>query len=148
MPTDQPVPEPVPETEFERRHTAARSRRASALVDDYVELIADLSAAHGEARVTDIARCLGVSHPTAIKFVARLRRAGLASSRPYRGIFLTAAGAALAERARERHRLVVSLLRAVGVPPDAAETDAEGIEHYVSDITLTAFRRFLDPQRD
>jgi DtxR family manganese transport transcriptional regulator len=32
---------------------------------------------------------------------------------------------------------------AVGVPADAAETDAEGIEHHVSDITLAAFARFL-----
>jgi len=38
---------------------------------------------------------------------------------------------------------VVEVLRAIGVPPDAAEQDAEGIEHHVSDITLQAFARFL-----
>jgi DtxR family manganese transport transcriptional regulator len=44
---------------------------------------------------------------------------------------------------RCRHRLVVDLLVAVGVPPEAAENDAEGIEHYVSEATLTAFAAFL-----
>jgi DtxR family manganese transport transcriptional regulator len=38
---------------------------------------------------------------------------------------------------------VVDLLRAVGVPAEAAEQDAEGIEHHVSDITLAAFERYL-----
>jgi DtxR family manganese transport transcriptional regulator len=42
-----------------------------------------------------------------------------------------------------RHRLVVKLLLAVGVPADDAEADAEGMEHYASEITLKAFARFL-----
>ena len=42
-----------------------------------------------------------------------------------------------------RHRLVVDVLRAVGVPEDAAEQDAEGIEHHVSEATLRAFASFL-----
>ena len=125
------------------RHATARSARASALLQDYVELIDDLLTAQGEARATDIARRLGVSHATAIKAVARLKREGLAHSRPYRGVFLTEAGHALAARVRARHRLVVDLLRAVGVPEEVAETDAEGIEHHVSDASLAAFERFL-----
>jgi Mn-dependent DtxR family transcriptional regulator len=52
-------------------------------------------------------------------------------------------GEALAERVRARHRLVVDLLVAIGVPPDSAEADAEGIEHHVSDAALDAFRQFL-----
>ena len=113
------------------------------MAEDYTELIADLLATAGEARPTDIARRLGVSHATAIKTIARLRREGLATSKPYRGVFLTAEGEALAARVKARHRLVVDLLRAVGVPAEAAEQDAEGIEHHVSDLTLAAFSRFL-----
>ena len=64
-------------------------------------------------------------------------------ARPYRGVFLTEPGERLAERVRARHRVVVSLLLAVGVPAEAAELDAEGIEHHVSDTTLAAFARFL-----
>ena len=131
------------EAHTDHRFRRTRSQRAGALVEDYVELIADLQNAHGEVRVTEIARCLGVSHPTAIKAVGRLKRAGLVTSRPYRGIFLTETGSALAERVRARHLVVVEVLLAIGVPQEAAEVDAEGIEHYVSDTTLAAFEHYL-----
>ena len=126
-----------------RRFGKTRSAKSSALFEDYVELIADLLATAGEARPTDIARRLGVSHATAIKTVSRLKQSGLATARPYRGVFLTEKGRALAQRVRARHRVVVDLLRAVGVPTESAEADAEGIEHYVSEATLQAFSRFL-----
>ena len=125
------------------RFGKTRSARSASLLEDYAELIADLIAANGEARTTDIARRLGVAHPTASKTIARLKREGLATSRPYRGIFLTEAGAAMAKRVSQRHRLVVDLLIAVGAPREAAEADAEGIEHYVSRATLHAFEAFL-----
>jgi DtxR family manganese transport transcriptional regulator len=135
------------ESDHARRFTQARTARSAAMLEDYTELIDDLLREHGEARTTDIARRLGVTHPTATKAIARLKREGLAISRPYRGVFLTEAGTAMAERVRARHRLVVELLLAIGVPPEAAETDAEGIEHYVSEATLEAFVRFLNRQR-
>lgn len=132
------------ETTQARRFGKTRTAQSSALVEDYVELIDDLLAAEGEARPTDVARRLGVSHATAIKTIARLKREGLATARPYRGVFLTSAGHELAGRVRSRHRLVVDLLVAVGVPLEAAEADAEGIEHHVSEATLAAFARFLE----
>jgi len=130
-----------------RRFGKARTAQSTALLEDYVELIADLLASSGEARPTDIARRLGVSHATAIKTIGRLKREGLAVAKPYRGVFLTREGEALADRVRTRHRLVVDLLLAVGVPSEAAEQDAEGIEHYVSHATLRAFARFLAGRR-
>lgn len=132
--------QPSPEA---RRFDRARQAQSRALLEDYTELIADLAESHGEARITDIAARLGVAHPTATKAVARLKREGLAVSRPYRGVFLTDAGLAMAQAARARHRVVVDVLCALGVPHEAAETDAEGIEHHVSDVTLQAFAAFL-----
>jgi DtxR family manganese transport transcriptional regulator len=126
-----------------RRFEKTRSAQSGALLEDYVELIADLLATSGEARPTDIARRLGVSHATAIKTISRLKREGLATGRPYRGVFLTETGQALAERMRARHRLVVNVLLALGVPTEVAEADAEGIEHHVSEATLKAFAHFL-----
>ena len=121
----------------------AREARAAAMLEDCTELIADLIAAEGEARLTDVARRLGVAHPTASKTLQRLKREGLVEARPYKGFSLTPAGAAMAGRARERHRLVAAFLIAIGVPREAAEADAEGIEHYVSKATLEAFAEFL-----
>lgn len=129
------------------RFVRARTARAGALLEDYVELIDDLLATGGEARATDIARRLGVSHATAINTVGRLKTAGLAHSKPYRGVFLTDAGRALAETVRARHRLVVDVLVAIGVPQDVAESDAEGIEHHVSEAALRAFEKFLKQPR-
>ena len=129
-----------------RRFGKTRSAQSTALLEDYVELIADLLKSAGEARPTDIARRLGVSHATAVKTISRLKRAGLATARPYRGVVLTEKGEALADRVRVRHRLVVDVLSALGVPTEAAEADAEGIEHYVSETTLKAFAHFLKSQ--
>jgi DtxR family transcriptional regulator, manganese transport regulator len=141
------APAMPPEQEQARRFEKARAAQAVALLEDYVELIDDLHASSGEARLTDIARRLGVSHATAIKCLARLKREGLVASKPYRGIFLTPRGAALAARARARHRIVVNVLRALGVPPKTAEQDAEGIEHHVSDAAMRAFSAFLTNAR-
>src|ERR1700677_4898755 len=103
------------------RFLKARSARSASLLEDYTELIADLIAANGEARTTDIARRMGVAHPTASKTIARLKREGLARARPYRGIFLTETGAAMAKSARERHLLGVYPSTAPGAPPRGAE---------------------------
>jgi DtxR family manganese transport transcriptional regulator len=136
-----------PELTQARRFGKTRSAQSAAVLEDYVELIADLLATSGEARPTDVARRLGVSHVTAIKTISRLKREGLATGRPYRGVFLTETGQALAERMRARHRLVVDILLTLGVPAEAAEADAEGIEHHVSELTLKAFARFLQSRK-
>lgn len=118
-----------------------RREHANETAEDYVEAIADLTAAHGEARVVDLARRLGVTHVTVNRTLARLRRDGFVSVQPYRAIFLTDRGRTLAEECRRRHDIVVAFLLSLGVPEKAAEIDAEGIEHHVSPATLAAFAR-------
>jgi DtxR family transcriptional regulator, manganese transport regulator len=140
--TEPPHQLPAEQTQA-RRFGKTRSAQSTAVREDYVELVADLLATTGEARPTDIAKRFGVSHATAVKTIARLKQEGLVTALPYRGVFLTALGETLAGRVKARHRLVVDMLRAVGVPDEAAETDAEGIEHHVSEATLKAFARFL-----
>src|ERR1043165_1828877 len=78
---------------------SARTRRdhATELAQDYVELIAGLIARTGEARLTDLARALGVTHVTVNRTIQRLRRDGLVTTQPYRSIFLTPAGQRLAQ---------------------------------------------------
>jgi DtxR family manganese transport transcriptional regulator len=141
--TDVSPPQMPTEPTQASRFGQARHARGLALVEDYVELIADLLSTQGEARSTDIAKRLGVTHPTAIKSIARLKRDGLATSKPYRGIFLTAQGQALAAKVHARHRLVVDFLTHIGVPIEDAEADAEGMEHHASEPTLAAFAKFL-----
>lgn len=122
----------------------AREARRSELVEDYVELIDDLIGDGGEARQVDIAARLGVAQPTVAKMLKRLCEDGFVQQRPYRGVFLTEAGRRLAAQARERHRIVERFLCALGVSPETARRDAEGIEHHVSAETLAAFRAFAE----
>jgi DtxR family manganese transport transcriptional regulator len=122
---------------------STRADHARETAEDYVEAIADLIAATGEARVTDLARELGVSHVTVNRTIARLQRDGYVTSQPYRAIFLTDTGQELAVVSRQRHETVVRFLRSLGVPQGSAERDAEGIEHHVSPETLAAFERTL-----
>ena len=121
---------------------AVREARRSETAEDYVELIDDLIKATGEARVVDVAARMGVSHATVNRILARLAKEGLVSTQPYRSIFLTDAGTDLAQESRERHRIVVEFLCALGIDEATAERDAEGIEHYVSAETITAFQQW------
>ena len=120
-----------------------RSNRRAELVEDYVELIADLIDHGGEARQVDIAQRLGVAQPTVAKMLKRLATDGLIQQRRYRGVFLTDEGKSLAEKSRERHQIVEAFLCALGISLETARIDSEGIEHHVSGETLEAFRAFV-----
>jgi DtxR family transcriptional regulator, manganese transport regulator len=124
------------------RFARVRTAHKTETQEDYVELIADLIADAGEARATDLAERLGVTPATVANTLNRLKRDGLVEMRPYRSIFLTESGAAMATEAKARHGLVVAFLRALGVSEAVAEMDAEGLEHHLSEETLAAMRGF------
>ncbi|MEC7305714.1 MAG: manganese-binding transcriptional regulator MntR [Pseudomonadota bacterium] len=123
-----------------------RIRRAhqSEVAEDYVEMISDLIEETGEARAVDLAARFGVTSPTVNAIVRRLQRENLVETLPYRSIFLTEAGKALAEASRERHRIVRDFLVTIGVPEPVAEEDAEGVEHHVSEQTLAVFAKITE----
>ncbi len=128
---------------FEKIREAHKTETA----EDYVELIADLIEAKGEARVTDLAERFGVSHSTVNKVIARLKKENLVTSEPYRSLFLTTSGTALAHACKQRHIIVVNFLKAIGVSEKTAEMDAEGVEHHVSTETLSAFEAFIQTRK-
>ena len=122
-----------------------RVREAHALetIEDYVELIADLSETDGAARAVDLSRRFGVTPATVNATLKRLERDGYLTSAPYRAVFLTEKGRDLAARCRARHIIVRDFLIALGIDPVTADEDAEGIEHHVSADTLATFARFI-----
>ena len=141
----RPVPRELPDAELHSQgFRRTREARRGALVEDYVELIADLIDDGNEARQVDIAARLGVAQPTVAKMLARLVGDGLVTRKPYRGVLLTDVGLAIAHRSRTRHRTVEAFLLSLGVSAQTARVDAEGIEHHVSAETLNAFRKALD----
>lgn len=130
----------LPKHEYFKR---VRQDHQHELIEDYVEEIAHLHDTFGETRVSDLAECFGVSNAAVSKMVARLKQEALVIARPYRGIFLTPLGEALAERVANRHTIVLDTLRKLGVPEDVARADSEGIEHHCSAETVKAMRQFL-----
>jgi DtxR family manganese transport transcriptional regulator len=143
-PRQQPLPDAEAHSEGFRQ---SREARRSSLVEDYVELIADLIEDGNEARQVDIAARLGVAQPTVAKMLARLSADGLVTRKPYRGVFLTEAGRKIAQDSRARHETVEAFLCSLGVSAETARIDAEGIEHHVSAETLEAFRKALAKSR-
>ncbi len=125
----------------------AREARRNEIFEDYVELIDDLARATGEARQVDIAAHLGVAQPTVARTLDRLAEAGLVERKPYRGVFLSDTGRELASAGRKRHAIVETFLIDIGIDPETARIDAEGIEHHVSEATLNAFRNFSARER-
>ncbi|VTN15214.1 Manganese transport regulator [Raoultella terrigena] len=112
------------------------------LIDDYVELISDLIREVGEARQVDMAARLGVSQPTVAKMLKRLATVGLIEQIPWRGVFLTRKARSWRTKAANVIRLWENFLLVIGVSPEIARRDAEGMEHHVSQETLEAFSQF------
>ncbi|HBM7749266.1 TPA: manganese-binding transcriptional regulator MntR [Escherichia coli] len=141
-PTAKKVTQLVNVEEHVEGFRQVREAHRRELIDDYVELISDLIREVGEARQVDMAARLGVSQPTVAKMLKRLATMGLIEMIPLRGVFLTAEGEKLAQESRERHQIVENFLLVLGVSPEIARRDAEGMEHHVSEETLDAFRLF------
>ncbi|EHM0702429.1 manganese-binding transcriptional regulator MntR [Escherichia coli] len=141
-PTAKKVTQLVNVEEHVEGFRQVREAHRRELIDDYVELISDLIREVGEARQVDMAARLGVSQPTVAKMLKRLATMGLIEMIPWRAVFLTAEGEKLAQESRERHQIVENFLLVLGVSPEIARRDAEGMEHHVSEETLDAFRLF------
>jgi DtxR family transcriptional regulator, manganese transport regulator len=128
------------ETAANQRQT--RSQHAQERAQDYVKAIQALIAAYGEARATDLAKSLGVTHVTVIRTVERLRREGLVLSRPYRSIFLTDSGRKLAVESKARHETVVAFLEALGISSPGGESRCGRVS------STTSARKRLQPSRN
>src|SRR3546814_14687514 len=81
----------------------AREARRTELVEDYVELIADLIDDGGEARQVDIAARLGVAPPTVAEWTKRLAADGWLGQRRYRSGLPPEAGRAHPAEGPRRH---------------------------------------------
>ena len=123
-----PLPDPQ---EHARRFARVRAAHRTEMQEDYVELIAELSAAYGEARATDLAERLGVTAATVANTLARLKRDGLIETRPYRSIFLTPQGTEMATRSRTRHLVVVRFLLALGLSSEIAGSPRSQVKNTV-----------------
>jgi DtxR family transcriptional regulator, manganese transport regulator len=127
------------------RFQRVRQDHARETAEDYAEMVLELGGGgHVAVRPADLARALGVSHVTVLRALDRLIRSGIITRDENQGIRLSPKGRRLGEHARDRHQLVVAFLESLGVPPEIAAIDAEGIEHHASAVTLERMAAFLE----
>lgn len=122
----------------------ARTQRFYEIAEDYTEMIADLIKAHGNVRVRDLAKEMGVSHVNVIKTIKKLVRDGYLIKGIYPLIDLTAKGKEMASFSKKKHQILSHFLRKLGVPEDIVAGDVEGIEHHISPETLNAIETHLE----
>lgn len=131
------------------RFARVRQDHARELAEDYAEMVLELGGAlRAPVRPMDLARGLGVSHVTVHRALNRLARDGYILRDGNHGVQLTASGQKLGESSQIRHRLVVSFLESLGVPPEVAAVDAEGLEHHLSPLTLERLAAHISKAAD
>ncbi len=131
-----------------------RLDHAAETSEDYVEAILRLAGTGTDyscdcapkARTVQLARHFEVAQPTVTKVLSRLTDQGLVCVHKRLYVHLTAKGAELAMESLSKHKLLVDFLVGIGVSAYQAELDAEGIEHHVSEETLSALQALLARQ--
>ena len=134
----------LPSKNDKNQYARTRTDHSSEIAEDYVEAISEIIHDKGECRLVELARRFQVSHVTANRTIARLKRDDLVESQPYGPIGLSKKGRLLAAECKKRHQIVLDFLMALGVSKSVAEIDSEGIEHHVSQQTLSAMRVFVE----
>lgn len=118
--------------------------KESVAVEDYLEKILELIDTKGYARVADVATTLGIAPPSVSNMARRLDEKGLVVYEKYRGLTLTEEGERLARRIIKRHAILAEFLDLLGIEPETAHHDVEGMEHHISAGTLRGIEQIID----
>ena len=138
-----------------KSHTKLRARR-SGLSDtthaeqDYLKAIYKLQQEERPVPTTAVAEVLGFSSAAVSKMLKHLAAQGLVEHSRYYGVALTEAGEKIALEVIRHHRLVeLYLVKALGVPWDQVDMEAEVLEHVLSEELEERMATILgDPKRD
>ena len=112
-------------------------------IEDYLEVISELVELKGYANTIDISRYMNVSAPSVTKMLHRLDENGYLEYEKYRGINLTTKGNALADAVRQKHGILLEFFMMLGIDYNAANQDAEGMEHHLNPKTIKQLRKFV-----
>ena len=112
--------------------------------EDYLEAILIVRERRGMVRSIDIANELSFSKPSVSVAMKKLRESGYIEMDTDGYIRLLPAGAEIAERIYERHRLLTDFFVRLGVSREAAAADACRVEH---DLSAETFQRIKEHVR-
>lgn len=120
----------------------------TASMEDYLEMIYRLSVSTGFTRIHELSDALNVQPPSATKMVQRLGELNLLKYEKYGVIMLEEDGKSLGKYLLKRHNTLEGLLKVLGVPQKLILSEAEKIEHTISDETIKCFEEYIDFIRD
>lgn len=110
----------------------------------YLMTINDLVEERGYARVTDIAKQMGITRGSCSLSLKPLKKRGLVVEDDNRFLHLSAEGKQLVRLIEKNDKLLETLFRDVlGVSPEQAEIDACKLEHLISIETSANLERFI-----
>lgn len=115
----------------------------SASMEDYLEMIYRLSKNTGFTRINELSQALNVHPPSATRMVQKLGLLNLLQYEKYGVILLRAEGKRLGELLLERHNMIESFFRLLGINDEKILTETEKVEHTLSDETVRCFERYI-----
>ncbi len=113
-------------------------------LEDYLEVIYQLSQENGTARISDIAQKMDIAKPSVTQAITTLRREGMVYQDRYGPVLLTPKGEKRASEVWYRHRVIRRYLEeALQVSPATADHDACIMEHNISEETFAQIEKWL-----
>ncbi|MFZ7102413.1 MAG: metal-dependent transcriptional regulator [Peptococcaceae bacterium] len=113
-------------------------------MENYLEAIYELSQDGKGARVSDIAKRLGVTKASTNSAMSTLAEKGLIINEKYKEVFLTPAGLKLARFTSQKHQVIQKFFTEVlKIDTAVADKDACAIEHVISSASIYAMQEFL-----
>ena len=121
-----------------------KSPSLSASLEDYLKEIYVLSLEGREVRVTDLAKCLGLTKPSVNRAVSTLKDQGLLTHEHYGRISLTDEGRKMAKKIYENYRVMYRFLTEIlGVDMETADREAHLMEHALSKETRKKLKKHI-----
>lgn len=117
--------------------------RSNESSEDYLETILVLSREKPVVRSVDIADRLGYKKSSVSVAMKHQREEGNITVSPEGYIYLTRSGLEIAEKIYERHVTFTNWLIRLGVDPVVASNDACRMEHFISEESFGAIKRFI-----
>lgn len=106
------------------------------------EIYANLNE-EGYTRVSQLAKSLQVSVPSASKMAKKLNEENLIQFQRYGIITLTEKGNEISKRLIQKHRILVHFFKVIGIEQEKIENEAKNVETYISSEVVEKLERFL-----
>ncbi len=114
-------------------------------MEDYLERILMLEEnGNKEIHAVEIASSLGFSKPSVSIAMKKLEQQGYVKVGPKLNLILTDEGRKIATKVYERHKILSSIFKSLGVSEEVALEDACKVEHDLSDVTFDCLKKYYN----